>query len=118
MVDQVYIEGLEVMTLIGVYDFERDEKQLLILDLHMDYDCADACKSDQLENALDYDGLSKLVRSWSVEQKFQLIETYGQQLCDLLNHEFGIKRTRLKINKPAAVQGCTAVGIVIERHYS
>ena len=37
-VDRVFIEGLEVDTVIGAYDWERDIRQCLRLDLQMAWD--------------------------------------------------------------------------------
>jgi dihydroneopterin aldolase len=116
--DQVYIEGLKVESLIGVYEFERHEKQTLFLDIELDFDCSAAGKTDDLNLALDYDALSRLIRKWSSEQTFELLETYGEQLCELINRSFKIEMISLKINKPAAVADCVAVGISIKRRYS
>ncbi|TCS43055.1 dihydroneopterin aldolase [Reinekea marinisedimentorum] len=115
MSDVVYIHGLEVESLIGVYDFERHARQKLILDFDIDFDCAAAGATDDLSLALDYDRLSRLVRDWCAEQTFELIESIGEGLCRLVHQEFGVKRVRLAINKPAAVPGCSAVGTRIER---
>lgn len=117
MQDKVYIETLSVETLIGVYDFEREAKQTLLLDLTLDFDCRRAGETDDLQYALDYDALSKRVRAWSLEQTFELLESYAQQLCELIHNEFGISCVNLKINKPAAVAGCAAVGLHIERRF-
>ena len=35
---QIFIEGLEVPTLIGVYDWERTQNTVLIIDLLIDAD--------------------------------------------------------------------------------
>jgi dihydroneopterin aldolase len=118
MQDWVYIEALSVETLIGVYDFERDAKQTLLLDLNLAFDCKQAGQTDDLQYALDYDALSRRVRAWSEIQTFELLERYAQQLCELIHNEFGIQQVQLKINKPAAVEGCTAVGIRIERRFN
>lgn len=115
--DQVYIDALKVETLIGVYDFERDAKQVLLLDLYLDFDCSAAGKTDDLNLALDYDALSKRIRQWSGEQTFELLETYAEQLCALIHDEFSISQISLKINKPAAVADCAAVGIQITRRF-
>ena len=115
--DKVYIDGLSVMSLIGVYDFERQAPQTLELDLELDFDCKRAGVSDDLTFALDYDRLSKRVRQWTSEQSFLLLEAFAESLCQLITVEFGIKRIGLVINKPAAVAGCRAVGIKIVREY-
>lgn len=117
MIDQVYIEALRVETLIGVYDFEREAKQALFLDLDLDFDCAPAGKTDDINLALDYDALSKRIRQWSCEQSFELLESYAEQLCQLIHNEFSIGRIHLKINKPAAVQECAAVGLRMTRQF-
>jgi len=117
MRDVVYIDALKVETLIGVYEFERNEKQVLFLDLELEFDCTKAGKTDDLQYALDYDRLSKIIREWSSAQTFELLEAFGENLCLLINQQFQIFRIKLGINKPAAVDGCSAVGIRIERQY-
>jgi dihydroneopterin aldolase len=117
MSDVVYIHGLEVQSLIGVYDFERHAQQKLILDLDIEFDCAPAGNTDDLNLALDYDRLSRRVRAWCAGQRFELIESLGEGLCRLVHAEFGVRCIRLIINKPAAVEGCSAVGIRIERTF-
>jgi dihydroneopterin aldolase len=116
--DQVYIDALKVETLIGVYEFERKAQQTLYLDLALDFDCLPAGETDELTKALDYDALAKRVRQWSSEQTFELLESFGHQLCQLIHDEFGIAAVSLRINKPAAVEGCAAAGIKIKRRYS
>lgn len=117
MKDQVYVQGLVVPTLIGVYDFERTAAQDLVLDLSLEYDCRPAGHSDDLALALDYDRLSRRVRGWASEQSFELIETFAEQLCQLIHEEFAISRIDCRINKPAAVADCQAVGIHINRTF-
>ncbi|EAR09518.1 dihydroneopterin aldolase [Reinekea blandensis] len=117
MTDQVYLSGLSLSTLIGVYEFERHAPQELILDLTLDYDCRPAGESDNIERALDYDRLSRRIRAWAESQTFELIETFAERLCQLIHAEFGIQRMTCRINKPAAVADCGAVGIQINRAF-
>ena len=118
MQDWVYIEALSVETLIGVYEFEREAKQTLLLDLNLAFDCKRAGQTDDLQYALDYDTLSRRVSTWSELQSFELIERYAEQLCELIHSEFGIEFIQLKVNKPAAVKGCSAIGVRIERRFN
>lgn len=115
MTDRVYIDALSVSTLIGVYEFERLAPQTLLLDIDMGFDCAPAGKTDELSFALDYDQLSKRIRQWSTAQSFLLLEAYGEALCELVLAEFDISDIRLRINKPAAIEGCNGIGIHITR---
>ncbi|MDX8384624.1 MAG: dihydroneopterin aldolase, partial [Ghiorsea sp.] len=57
--DLVLIEGLEVRTVIGIYDWEREIRQTVRLDLEMAWDISKAGKTDSIEDTLDYKSVSK-----------------------------------------------------------
>ena len=50
--DTVFIEGLEVDTVIGAYDWERGIRQCLQLDLTLGWDIRPAAENDELDKAL------------------------------------------------------------------
>jgi 7,8-dihydroneopterin aldolase/epimerase/oxygenase len=52
--DIVYIRELEIQTIIGIYDWERKQKQTVSLDLEMGADISLAAQSENIENTLDY----------------------------------------------------------------
>lgn len=117
MSDVVYIRGLEVESLIGVYDFERHAPQRLVLDIEINFDCRPAGETDDLALALDYDRLSKALRAWCLEQSFELIESLAEGICRLIHEMFAVQRVLLTVNKPGAVSDCQGVGIRIERQF-
>ncbi len=47
--DRVLIEGLEVRTVIGIYDWEREIRQTVRLDLEMAWDITKAAQTDSIE---------------------------------------------------------------------
>lgn len=115
--DTVFLEGLQVETVIGAYNWERTIRQTLWLDLTLAFDCRPAGTSDDLAKALDYDALSKHIRSWAAEQSFELIETFAEQLCTLIYEFAGIRDIQVRINKRGAVADCAGVGIHIRRTF-
>lgn len=115
--DTVFLEGLQVETVIGAYDWERTIRQTLWLDLTLAFDCRPAGTSDDLAKALDYDALSKHIRTWACEQSFELIETFAEQLCTLIYEFAGIRDMQVRINKRGAVADCAGVGIHIRRTF-
>lgn len=114
-VDIVFIEGLEVDTVIGVYDWERGIRQCLRLDLTLGWDIQPAAADDDIAKALDYAVLSERVMSFARDAHFQLVETFAERLAGLLMAEFGIRWLRLKVTKPGAVAAAIGVGVEIER---
>ena len=98
--DQVFIEGLEVDALIGIYDWERRIRQTLVFDIEM---------------AFDYKAVSKRVIAYVGQSDFGLVETLAERVAALILEEFAVVRVRLKLSKPGAVRGARAVGVMIER---
>lgn len=113
--DIVYIQGLEVKTVIGIYDWERKIRQTVCIDLEMARDIREAAASDAIEHALDYKAVSKRLIAFVEESEFLLIETMAERIAQIVREEFGVPWLRLRLGKPGAVTGARDVGVIIER---
>lgn len=115
MNDRVLIEGLEVRTVIGIYDWEREIRQTVRLDLEMMWDISKAAESDDIADTLDYKAVSKRLIAFVEASSFGLIESLAERCAEILLHEFGVPWLRLKMSKPGAVRGSENVAVLIER---
>lgn len=114
--DQVFIRGLAVETVIGVYDWERTIHQRLLFDLDMAWDIRLAAADDDLNQALDYAAVSQRVLEYVALTDFELIETLAERVAALVLSEFNVPWLRLTVTKPGAVtEASGGVGVVIER---
>ncbi len=113
--DRVYIEGLKADAVIGVYDWERNIRQELVLDLELASDNRAAAATDAIEDAVDYDAISGRVLAYVRDSEFQLIETLAERVAELILREFDVQWLRLKLAKPGAVADASSVGVIIER---
>ncbi len=115
MSDIVFIEGLTIETIIGVYDWERSIKQTVCLDIELLTDISVAARTDNLVDALDYKSIADRVTSFAEESQYFLLEALADQIASLILSEFSITWLRLRISKPRAIQHAQNVGLVIER---
>ena len=115
IVDTVFIKGLKAASVIGCYDWERDIRQTLVIDLELRADFTRAAQSDALEDALDYAAISLRVIAACDAARFQLLEALADHLAAMLLTEFAIAGLRMTITKPGAVPEAEGVGVVIER---
>jgi dihydroneopterin aldolase len=113
--DIVFLRDLRIETVIGIYDWEREIKQTVVLDLEMGADVAAAAASDQIDQALDYKSVAKRLIAFVEESEFQLVETLAERCAGIVREEFGVPWVRLTLNKIGAVRGARDVGVVIER---
>ncbi|WP_407353066.1 dihydroneopterin aldolase [Luteimonas sp. R10] len=113
--DTVFIEALEIETVIGIYDWERRIRQPLLLDLEMGFDNRVPAASDDIADTLNYKAVSKRLVEYVSQSEFGLVETLAERCAQIVLDEFGVDWLRLKLSKPGAVRGARAVGVVIER---
>jgi len=113
--DRVFIENLTVETIIGIYDWEREIRQAVSLDLEMDFDIRNAAASDSIEDTLDYKAVSKRLIHFIEQSQFQLVEALAERCAAIVLEEFPVTRLKLRLSKPGAVRGSSAVGVMIER---
>ncbi|MBD3894855.1 dihydroneopterin aldolase [Halomonas sp. ML-15] len=116
--DRVIIEALAVETVIGVYDWEREIQQRLVLDLELATDIRAAAATDDIDLTLDYAAISQRIARFANEQSFALVETFAERLASVLHEEFAITRLALTVRKPGAVAAANAVGVCIEREWA
>jgi len=113
--DLVFIEDLRIQTVIGVFDWEREITQTISLDLQMAFDISAAAASDDIVDTLDYKSVSKRLIQFVEGSEFQLVEALAEHCATIVLEEFPVSWVHLKLSKPGAVRGSSAVGVIIER---
>ncbi len=113
--DIVFLRGLRIETVIGIYDWEKEIKQPVILDIEMSTDVACAARTDRIEDAVDYKAVSKRLKQFVGESRFELVETLAERCAEIILAEFNIGWLRLTLNKVGAVTDAGDVGVIIER---
>ena len=113
--DTIFLHGLRVDCVIGVWDWERRIKQRVEIDIDMGADIRRAAASDQLEDTLNYKAIAKAVIAHVENSEYQLVETLAESVAEILTGQFQISWCRVKLNKGGAVRGARAVGVIIER---
>ena len=113
--DIVFIHDLKIDTVIGIFDWERQMRQTIILDLDMGFDISKAAASDHIDDTLNYKAVSKRLIDFVSKSEFQLVESLAEQICNIILNEFNVSWVRLKLNKQGAVSSARDVGVIIER---
>jgi len=113
--DIVFIDDLRIDAIIGIYDWEREVKQTIALDIEMACDNSKPAATENIEDALNYKAVAKAMIAFTEKSQFQLVETLAERLAEIILSEFNVPWCRLKLSKLGAVTGSRAVGVIIER---
>jgi dihydroneopterin aldolase len=113
--DIVYIRDLRIDTIIGIYDWEREVRQTVSIDLEMASDIRRAAATDDIQFALNYKAVSKRLIAYVENRNALLVETLAEEIAQIIQAEFNVPWLRLRLSKPGAVRGARDVGLIIER---
>ena len=77
--------------LIGIYEWERETKQTVVLDIEMAFDIQKAAETDDIQYTLDYKTVSKRIISFVEASQFFLVEKLISEIAGIIRNEFNGK---------------------------
>lgn len=113
--DIIFLRGVELKTWLGVYEWEQQLPQTVLLDLEFALPDSAAAASDHLSDTVDYAQVVERLREVFSTQKFALIEALAEAIAELIFREFSIAYLKLSLTKQGILKGVANVGIQIER---
>ena len=113
--DKIFLTELKVDTIIGIWEWERRIRQTVVIDLEMSADIAKAAATDAVADTLNYKSVAKRIQAFVADSSFQLVETLAERIATIVREEFDVAWIKVRVNKPGAIRGSKAVGVLIER---
>jgi len=111
----IYIHGLQLQTIIGIYDWEQAAKQPIILDIDIGTSFQKAIQSDDINHCINYADVAKRVIAIADKHQFKLVESFAEYIADTILSEYQADWVRIKLDKPQAIAEAQSIGIIIER---
>lgn len=115
MRDYIEIRDLLVRTVIGVNEWERKDRQDVLITLRLYTDTRTAGRSDNIEDALNYRTVTKRVIALAESSRFYLVEALAEEIARVCVVEFGVPKVQVWVEKPGALRFARTVGVCIER---
>jgi len=113
--DKIFLHGMKADTLIGVYDWERQHKQTLILDLDIVLP-ENSHQDDNIEHTIHYGEVCQLIRQELADCDFKLLESLAEFVAQLVFEHYPTPQLRLRVSKAGVLPDVREVGIEIERY--
>lgn len=113
--DKIYIEELQLLAIIGVYDWERQAKQKLLLDLVLHLPLKDAGDTDDLSKTVDYAQVSSDMEALCEAHQPKLLEFLGEKMCSHILAHYPVSKVELKLSKPDILPKAKNVAVYLQR---
>jgi 7,8-dihydroneopterin aldolase/epimerase/oxygenase len=118
LMDKIFIRALKAETIIGIFDWERQVKQTVLIDIELSADIRKAALSDSVDDTLNYKRVAKRVLAFVEASKFHLVEALAEHVAMLILEEFGVAWVSIVLSKPGAIRTSRDVGVALERDRS
>jgi dihydroneopterin aldolase len=116
--DKIFIHALKTETIVGIFDWERQVKQTVVMDIEFSADIRKAALSDSIDDTLNYKRVAKRVLAFVDESSFHLVETLAEHVAMLILEDFGVSWVQISLSKPGAIRSSRDVGVLLERTLS
>ncbi len=115
ILDVIEVDGLHLRTVIGIFDFERDRRQDVIVGFRIHTDIRAASRSDDIARALDYKRVTKRVIDLIEASTCFLVETLSERIAACILEEPLARRVEVRLEKPGALRHARTVAITLVR---
>ena len=105
MSNKIFVKDLEIEAVIGIFDWEREVKQLIKISYEVEVDIKKAFKSDNIEDTFDYKTTSKKIIKFVEKSSFQLIEALAEKISKNIMHDDRVLNLSLSVSKPWDIRG-------------
>lgn len=115
MNDQLVLNDIEVLCIIGDLPEERLVEQRLLVDVTLEIDLSAAIASDRLEDTVDYAQLSRQIRDALRAAKCRLLERAAEVAADVCLEDARVQRVRVSVRKPGRIPGLGSAQVRLVR---
>lgn len=110
----IHIKNLRLRTIIGIFDWEREAPQDVVINAQIAFDGERAARSDAIDDTYDYKTATKRVISLVESSQFFLLERLAAEIRDVLLDHPLVEHVRVEVDKPGALRFSDSVSVTCE----
>lgn len=112
---KIRITDLRLRAIIGTNDWEREEKQDIVVNIVFEYNAAKAGASDDLRHAVDYKEMTEAVIKEVEAVQFSLLEKIADIILKIVMRFPAVERASVRVDKPRALRFVDSVSVELDR---
>ena len=110
----IRITDLSLKTIIGIFDWERKQKQEVVINVELEFNASKAVKSDRVKDTVDYKAITKKIIGHVEASKYFLLEKMSDSVLKIVLEDSKVKWARVRIDKPGALRFARSVSVELE----
>ena len=110
---EIKIKNLKLRAVIGIHEWERKNKQDVVINISIFFDASAAAETDRLEDTVDYKAIKQNIISLVESSSFYLLEKLASEVLALCMADPLVLRAAVEIDKPHALRFADSVSITM-----
>jgi FolB domain-containing protein len=108
---KIRIKDLRLKTVIGVNEWEREQKQEVVVNLEIEIDDERAAETDRIEDTINYKTISKRIFQETEGSQFFLIERLARRVLEISLEDKRVIKADVEVDKPYALRFAKSVSV-------
>jgi FolB domain-containing protein len=113
--DQIQIKDLLLRGIVGINDWEREKEQDILINISLSADLSQAGESDSIDDTVNYRTITKAIIAHVGSSQRFTIEALAEDIARICLAQAGVRRARVRVEKPGALRFARSVGVEIVR---
>lgn len=107
----VKIENLRLRTVVGIFEWEKEVKQDVVINVEIEFDGAEAIEKDDIQHTVDYKSITKRIISRVEGKDYNLIERIAGDVMEIIMEDNKVEKATVRIDKPGALRYADSVSV-------
>lgn len=112
---RIAITDLELDWSIGVYDYEHEKRQPVLINITMDALEPEDIEADDYDTVPCYASIVSAIERLACTGHIKLVETLAARIAEICLEDHRIQSATVRVQKPDALKNASAVGVEIIR---
>ena len=108
----INIENLRLRTVVGIFEWEKNVKQDIIINIEIEFDGTKAIESDDIAYTIDYKSITKKIIAEVEEREYNLIEKIAGDVVRIIMEDERVEAASVRIDKPGALRFADSVSVI------
>ena len=109
----IKIKDLRLRTILGVEDWERENKQDIVINITVEFDGLKAAESDDLNDTVDYKAMKQNIIKLVESSSFFLVEKLAGEVLKICMSDKLVDKAIVEIDKPHALRFAESVSVTM-----
>ncbi len=114
----IHIKNLRLRAVIGVFDWEREVQQDIVINAKIHFDGTQAAATDDIEQTFDYKAITKQVIKEVEHSRFHLLEKLAERILAVIMEDPRVEAASVEVDKPHALRFADSVSVSCEARRS